>query len=791
MTERAYDVAVANGPIARRWANRRMTWREFCERQREPRRTAETAAEYAAMGKAERDRIKSGPAFVGGYLASGRRTKAAVAHRSLLALDADNADADLEADWGLLVGSAACAWPTHSSSAARRRLRVVAPLSRDCTPEEYVPLALKVMETLGLARFDPTTAQPERLMYDASASSDAPFALWVADGAPLDVDAWLALYPDWRDASCWPLPAASGRAPGAARAGDPRAKRGEVGAFCRAYGVEECIEEFLSDVYEPARESGRYTYRAGSAYGGGRGYDGGWAGSDHATDPANTGHLANAWDLVRIHRYGGLDEGAPEGARAGSRPSDAAMREWARTLPRVSEELSRAQLGEAANDFEGEGAEWLSRLEHEARTGAVASSAGNIRLILENDPEMAGRLRHDVRTDAPALVACELPWRRVGGESPWGDVDDAGLRAWLEVKYGVQGRQKVLDAVALEAIKRPYDPVREFVEGLPAWDGVKRVERLLVERLGAPDTAYVRAVTRKVLCGAVRRALRPGCKFDYMLIIEGAQGLGKSSLLADLAGEWFTDGVSIGDMARPKDAAEKLQRNWIAEVAELDGMQKTSIEALKAFVTVREDNYRAAYARRAVKRPRRGILVGTVNNVNGYLRDASGNRRFWPVKATRAYRAGSMDEAERLQVWAEARALEPGEELFLTPELERCAAAAQREAMESDPREGLVEAYLSRPVPCDLASWGLAQRELFFEGDGGDAGGLVERAECSVPEVWHEALGGAAAKATRADSYAVAAMLRRLGWEPTGATRRLKAYGVTRVYGRVDDGVFS
>lgn len=786
---RRYDIAVANSARSSRWRNKAVTWEEFAAMQRSPRRTAETVAEYQAAGKPERAKWKDGPAFVGGYLEGGVRRKGHVRHRSMLALDADLADGETLADWRMLVGARCCAWPTHSSSARQLRLRIVAPLSRDCSAEEYVPLALKVMETLGLERFDVTAAQPERLMYSSSCSADADFELAEVDGGDLDVDEWLSMYPDWRDASCWPVTGV-GSAGGAKRAGDPREKAGWIGAFCRAYSVPEALSEFLGDVYEPARGEGRWTYRAGSTQGGLRVYDGLWAWSDHGTDPANDGHLKNAWDLVRVHRFGALDAEAAEGTRVSGLPSTRAMEEWASGLPRVSAELARAQVESATSDFSGADGDgdWMAGLDHEARTGAVSPSARNIGLILANDPDVAGRLMRDVRTGTPVLADCEVPWREARGLSNWSDVDDAGLRVWFEEKWGIQGRQKIADAVELAASARPYDPVRDYLDGLPEWDGVPRVDTLLVDCLGAEDSEYTRAVTRKVLCAAVRRAKRPGCAFDYMLILEGGQGIGKSKLLADLGGEWFTDGVSIADMARPKDAAEKIMCNWIVEVAELDGMAKTSIESLKAFVTTREDNFRMAYARRAAKHPRRCVLIGTVNNVNGYLRDASGNRRFWPVRVDGRYQPGTVAGELRDQIWAEAMAREPGEDLYLGPGLEATARRLQLEAMEEDPREGIVGAYLDRPVPPDLAQMGPAEREALFDSEPEPHEGWAPRGQVSVAEVWHEALGYPATRATRADAYAIAAMLRRLGWAPAGVAR-VRAYGVVRVYERERDGL--
>lgn len=793
MPER-FAVAVAGRAAQARFRNREMTWAEFCAWQREPRRTVETAAEYAAMPKAERSAAKDGECFVAGFLEGGSRRKGRVRSRSMVVLDADGSDADLWGDWEMLVGACACMWPTHSSTAAAPKHRLAVPLAREVTCEEYVPLALKLAELLGFARFDPTTYQPERLMYKSSASKDAPFELMECDGDLLDPDEWLALYPDWRDASCWPLQEQAGRRR-TAKAPDPRGKRGAIGALCRAYPIERALEEFLGDVYEPGR-AGRYTFKGGSAFGGLVCYEGLWAYSNHGTDPAS-GQLCNAFDLVRIHRFGGLDADAPEAARVTSLPSYKAAIEWAASLPEVSLELARSAADDAAADFgedpEGYDDSWMAGLAKDSRTGAILSSAGNIGLVLSNDPGIAGKLRRDVECDAIWVVGDSLPWREVPkGRALWTDGDDASLRIYLECRYGIVGKGKVDDAVSHAADASPYDPLGEYLAALPAWDGVPRVDALLIDLMGADDTDYVRAVTRKTLCGAVKRALEPGCKFDYMLILEGAQGLGKSSVLSLLAGEWFTDALSLDDIAHPKVAAEKLQGRWIAEVAELDGMAKASIERLKGFLTTAEDNYRAAYARRAKGYRRRCVVVGTVNNLDGYLRDATGNRRFWPVRVTRPLDRSRLGEAEVAQIWAEAAALlAAGELLYLEGDVERAAVKAQRRAMESDPREGLILAYLDTPIPAGFDDLSTEERDEFWSlqegfGAGSEAGteDLRRRETVSVMEVWHECLRQPTVKPTRNDSYQIAAALRKAGWEPTGKTKKLKAYGYVKTYER-------
>ena len=505
-----YAVAVAQTSRAAKWRNKRMSWDEFAAWMREPRRTTETAAEYAAVAKSERDEAKDGPCCGGPP-----RGRQAAPGLDRLPLHGRARRRPVRCGpVGRLAHArrgAALMYPTHSSTEERPRHRLVVPLAREVSADEYVPLALKLAETLGFERFDPTTCQPERLMYAPSASADAPYGLLECDGEDLDPDLWLGLYDDWRDASCWPVQGPEARK-SAQKAPDPRSKRGAVGAFCRAYPIGEAVERFLADVYEPCGE-GRYTYKAGSSYGGAVAYDGLWLYSNHATDPAG-GRLLNAYDLVRAHRFGELDAEAKEGASVASLPSDKAMREWAAGLDEVSLELARAAADSAHDDFEAEPEAddaWKAELAKDPRTGAILSSAGNIGLVLAKDPGIAGRLRRDAESDAIYAVGDRLPWRRLpGGASLWGDGDDANLRIYLETRYGIVGKAKIDDAVSHFADAAPYDPLGEYLGALPPWDGLPRAETLLIDLLGAEDCAYVREVTRKTLCGAVRARAAPG-----------------------------------------------------------------------------------------------------------------------------------------------------------------------------------------------------------------------------------------------------------------------------------------
>lgn len=737
LNDKALDVAVGVSRKTKKWKNKTLLWSELLSRMGGVTRTAETVAEYKAMGREQQSEIKDVGGFVGGYCNNGLRSD--IRHRSVLCLDADFAAPDLWDTWRVLFGNAGAIYSTHKHTPEKPRLRLVVPLARNVTPEEYQAIGRRVAATLGIDQFDDTSYQPQRMMYWPSASQDGEYIFDHSDGPFLEPDAVLATYYDWRDVSSWPFSSRCTEAikKTATAQKDPLSKGGLVGAFCRAYSIEDAIAEFVP-VYEPCGD-GRYTYTEGSTAAGVVTYDGKFSYSHHATDPASM-QLCNAWDLVRLHRFSGLDVDCEPDVRSSSRPSYKAMSELAAADERVKVQIVEDRLAEAGEDFAAEvvppGEEdWRVKLRFTEK-GGIASCIENVVIILNGDPALAGCVGYNEMSHH--IVALRsLPWRKVTGESPWADSDDADLRYYLERLYGFSGKDKIFDGLNVVAMANKFHPVRDYLNGCE-WDGVPRVETLLVDYLGAVDSPYTRAVTRKALIAAVARIFRPGCKFDYMLTLRGRQGLGKSALIAKLGGVWFSDSFTT---MQGKDAYEQVQGVWLMEIGELAGMRKAEAETIKLYISKQCDRFRPAYGRRLQEFPRQCIFIGTTNETQ-FLRDTTGNRRFWvvdtPNKPTLDMWADLTPEVVQL-IWAEAVVLyKKGEDLFLPPALEKVARAVQEIYEEENPKVGIVLQYLERPLPVAWPDMDLYSRRQWLEGS--EKGTVPRERVCSL-EIWAEALG--------------------------------------------------
>lgn len=763
-------IAYGNSRMEKKWKNNEISWDDFCKRVSTTQTTTETVEEYRKMSKPQQDSIKDVGGFVAGHLKAGRRKNGTVLCRSMLTLDMDHGSEDILDELDMFNSHKMCIYSTHKHTPEAPRLRLIMPLTRDVSEDEYPAVARKVAQEIGMDMFDDTTYQPHRLMYWPSTSSNGEFIFRVLDGDVVNPDYYLGLYDDWRDVSTWPVSSRESEAvkKTASQQANPLTKDGVVGAFCRTYSIRESIDKFLKDVYEPSAMEGRYGYIPADSSAGVIIIDEKFSYSFHATDPA-CGQLLNAFDVIRVHRF---PEDDPK-------KSFKAMAKFASEDEEVKLLIFKERQDSAAEDFdEGDSDAWKKKLEYEDKSLQLKNTLRNLTLILENDPNLKD-IVFNQHLDGMEIKG-DVPWRHPS--KFWRDADDAQLISYVDENYGTFSQRNFDIAVAKVTDDRSYHPIREFLQALPEWDKVERVDTLLIDYLGAADNKYVRAVTRKTLCAAACRVLNPGCKFDTMLVLNGSQGIGKSTLIARLGGEWFSDSLSLND-TKDKTAAEKLQGYWILEIGELAGLRKAEVETLRSFLSRQNDIYRASFGKRTTPHPRQCVFFGTTNAESGYLRDTTGNRRFWPVKTLGGGSKCSWDitREEVMQIWAEVmHYVKAGEKLYLDPEVEALAKAEQREAMESDEREGLVREYLDALLPDNWDDMDTFERRNFLDGTGKtDIGkkGTIRRTQVCNMEIWCECFGKERSNLKRADSNELSGILVKLGWVRLDRKERVANYG--------------
>lgn len=779
-------IAYGNSRMDKKWKNTDISWEDFCSRVKTTQRTTETVEEYRKMRKGGQDSIKDVGGFVGGHLKDGRRKKGNVLSRSMLTLDMDYGTSTIWEEISTFFPYQCCIYSTHKHTPENPRLRLIIPLFRDVGEEEYAAVSRMVAKEIGIDLFDDTTYEPERLMYWPSTSRNGIFVYEEKDGSILDPDEFLNKYDDWRDTSTWPVSSRQSEVLDRSlkEQADPLSKEGVIGTFCRTYSVSRAIDTFLNDIYEPSVMVGRYDYIPADSSAGVILYDDKVAYSHHATDPAS-GRLLNAFDLVRIHKFGHLDDRATESTPPSKLPSFINMCEFAIQDDEVKAQFTKERMEQATIDFTEDN--WQTALELD-KQGKIKDTLDNIVLIIRNDSELESIAFNKHRDGIDARDG--LPWEQMKGG--WNDSDNAALKVYLSNKYGIYSPTKTKDAILAVAAERSYHPIKEYLDHLPEWDGTDRVETLLIDYFNATDNSYTRAVTRKMMVAAVARIVHPGTKFDSVLILNGPQGIGKSTFFAKLAGDWFSDSLTLTDM-KDKAGPEKLQGYWILELGELAGMRKTDVEVVKSFISRSDDKYRASYGVNVESHPRQCIIVGSTNAESGFLRDITGNRRFWPVRISGdgKRKAWQMSVYDVEQIWAETLVLyAKGEKLYLEGSDVELATNEQADAMESDEREGLVRSYLDTLLPDDWNALSLYERRNYLNGSefGGESRvGTVERTIVCNMEIWCECFGRDASAMKPADSYAIAGIMKKInGWNKyqgnKNGTSNFPIYGRQRCY---------
>ena len=800
MIDKQVNISVGNQRFTKNWRVESISVSQLYMRLSRPIVSTETHAEYMKLSKKQKDALKDVGGFVGGTLNSPQRKNEYMVSRDLITLDFDNipgwqSDAITARCEALMCNY--CIYSTRKHTPALPRLRIVIPLDRSITVEEYQPIARRVAQQIGIEMADKTTFDVCRLMYWPSCCADVEFYFRCNQDKPfLSADAVLGTYADWHDMQSWP------QVPGeatvhqsmAVKQGDPLTKEGIVGAFCRTYSIEDAMTEFLPGIYEPVDGSAdRYTYMNGSTTGGAIVYDGKFLYSHHATDPCGD-KLVNAFDMVRLHKFNDLDAEAEPGTPVTKLPSFQQMCEFARKDKACRATLNKERADSVAKDF-GEVAaaetsdslEWMDELEFKDASDIIKNTINNYHIILHHDPSLTGKMAYNDFAGR-AEVLEPLPWDPNTGRRMWKDSDSNGLYWYMERSYGSAGRGNIDSAFSMYLAENSFNEVKDYIREL-SWDGVPRLDTLFIDFLAAEDSVYTRAVTRKIFVAGIARAEEPGVKFDNMVILCGPQGIGKSTLLSKMAKGWFNDSITSFE---GKDAAELLQGIWLVEISELEAFRKSEMSRIKQFLSLNSDIFRAAYARNPEERKRRCIFFGTTNT-SEFLRDPTGERRFWPVDVGQTksrlsvFRELTNDYID--QVWAEARARWiMGEPLHLSEELEALAAEKQLEHKESSAREGLIREFIDRKVPADWQKWSIDKRRIFWGSQltgNQEQEGLILRDRICAIEIWCECFGGDIKAMKQTDVREINSVLEKLpDWERQKNAVRCGPYDRQRGYMR-------
>ena len=783
-------IAIGHSRTSLKWKSETMKWQDLANRLASPTVTNETMAEYAKMSKAAQGKQKDVGGFVGGYIPNnGRRVRGAVKERYLITLDADSPSEDFLFDLDMCLGGKEYVlYSTHSHTKETPRYRIIVPVDRAMSPDEFQAVSRRMADDIGIEMFDSSTHQAERLMYWPSCPKDAEYVYQHGEGDLVSVDAYLATYHDWKDTSFWPISAKESavRLSDAHKQGNPLEKKGLLGAFCRCYSITEAIAKFLPEVYTPTQVEGRYTYSAGSTVGGLVIYDNDtFAYSNHATDPVG-GKLVNAFDLVRLHKFGDLDKDGS--LKITEQPSYKAMIEFANEDGAAAILLDKERMQDMDfDDIEEEDVDFLSKLKR-TKQGIPESDVYNCLVILKHDPALKGKIGLDEFAHRLTVLG-DLPWRTKNRFLNWSDTDDACLRNYFATKFRIKGKGIIDDALQEVTQDNKFHPVRDYLHRVK-WDGECRVDELFIKYLGAEDTPYVRAATRKWLCGAVARVMHPGIKFDTAIVLYGSQGLGKSLILEKLGKSWFNN--SLVDI-KTKDTMEQIQGSWVIELGELAPTFKNENEIVKAFISRASDRFRSPYGRRTEEYPRQCVFAGSTNNLM-FLKDRTGNRRFWPIAGDKDRKTANswdlMDE-EIDQIWAEAFYYwSEGESIVLEGAIAEEAMRVQMSHTEGGELMGLIEEYLSMRLPADWEGYELHERrEYIREYDETEASGFRLRERVCPLEIWCELLEGDRKNLLNAKAREITDVLQAIpGWVPytngTGKIRFGKLYGPQRAFVR-------
>lgn len=435
----------------------------------------------------------------------------------------------------------------------------------------------------------------------------------------------------------------------------------------------------------------------------------------------------------------------------------------------------REQNGHLEKDSDDLTMTWQDELQ-KSENGKILNTAYNVLMILLNDEKLKGKFAYNLLTNKPEIVG-QVPWKRLGQTKDITDHDDSCLRNYLSINYGIKGNDIIYDSLNQILSDHKYHPVRDYLQSMRGkWDGIPRIDTLLIDYFDAEDTELNRFQTRLALAGAVKRAFEPGCKWDYVLTLKGEQGMGKSSFLELLSvnREWFSDSI---EEIKGKETKEMIQGKWIIELGEMAAVSKGDQKRTKQFITSTHDDFRPAYGRRTVRYPRQCIFVATTNDELP-LKDDTGGRRWWIIIVRSKWFEKAIPP-DLCQIWAEAvhvyDIMTANNTPFKLPDfLENEARMIQTQNTDRGLYAGIIEDVL--------------QKGYYEEHD--YMSGLTKKVpinETCAFHVWEKVLKQHRDKFNSAHARDINAVLKtQEGWEQVPGRKKFGEYGKQTVYRRKD-----
>lgn len=698
------------------------------------------------------------------------RNNAGLLTRSALTIDVDYPGPAFLEDFQLLSDFTYIVHTTYSSTPSNPRYRVIIPTDREMAPDEYHSAVVALCERYGSEQFDPASRKPAQYMFRPAAQDPSFFRSWHNDGPLLVVDDLLDEFVE--DLSTLDMPRVN------STKRNPFEIDGVVGAFNRAYDDFQLLIDAYELPYEPDGDRW-HLVGARSVAGMGKMADG-LVFSHHSHDPA-FGVACTAFDLVRLHRYGELDEGGPEKTPVNRRKSYTAMLDDASVDARVIAEIVGVDFSVDLDDGTPPPTDaWKVGLRLRPRTGEFLDCVHNWDLVSQNDPVFQLLYYNDMTMNVE--TSGDLPWRSVEqGSAAFTVFDRQALMMYLEREYGYRPTIGLTDVlVNTKALERWVNPVKDYLETL-TWDGQPRVETCLP---GVHPTSYTRMVARKSMVAAVARMFDPGVKWDHTLVLYGGEGLGKT---------WWINKVFRGydstlGKITDKDTLLIMHRSWIMLADEGHSLKKADVDVQKEFLTRTSDVFRMPYDRETVAHKRRFVFWSTTND-EIFLRRQEGNRRFLIVHSEEKVDFTGLTSDYIDQLWAEAVHLYQEGELLYLEEHESLLAKEERERFtEEDNLTGLTQEFLDTPVP-DNWDWMSpdSRRQWMMEAADGFVKGTQRQEMTCSTQIWVEMMGNPIGRRDRAGLLEITNTLKRMpGWTMLQGRHRVPNYGPQVVFVRDD-----